>query len=229
MLQFDMKSKELKNMTVQGPRWHGNIQYPGMLYVQNYGPQGIFLVFGGDKIWSNAEFPQIDDLITWDIVSVFEPASGKWFDQLTSGNTPSAWKEFCVAGIASDNQTVEVFLYAGWDGSLGTRSIVYDEIYILTLPAFHWIKVDYTPVETRQGHTCHAVGGSQVLVIGGVKTTSSPEDGEAVYNAPFKGKDKFEQGLAIFDMTTLKWSDRYIANATNYKQSELVRSFYAQN
>ena len=119
------------------------------------------------------------------------------------------------------------FVYAGWGGDLGTASIPYDQIYILTLPAFHWIKVDYTPTHTRHALTCHPVGGGQILTIGGVNSASEDNSG-TIYQSTFDDKDEYTQGLAIFDLSTLEWKDEYNANASPYTQSSLVRTFYSQ-
>ena len=122
------------------------------------------------------------------------------------------------------------FVYAGWAGHLGTPAVPLDTIYILTLPAFHWIQVDYSPQNPRHALSCNAVGGSQILTIGGVN--SNPN---LAYGRPFDisrstyntSADPFAQGLAIFDMTTLKFADQYTANAPPYVQSDLVQKYYA--
>ena len=41
--------------------------------------------------------------------------------------------------------------------------------------------------------------------------------------------DPFAQGLAIFDMTTMAFSDQYTARAPAYEQSEVVKQFYSQS
>ncbi|KAK0644772.1 hypothetical protein DIS24_g8518 [Lasiodiplodia hormozganensis] len=222
MLRFDMATKELTNVTVEGPRFHnGHLQHAQMVYVPNFGPDGVFVVLGGVKT-----SPQTD-AFDWGTVTVFDPKEGKWYDQETTGNTPLARKEFCTTGLASDNKTYEIFVYAGWGGDLGTASIPYDQIYILTLPAFHWIKVDYTPTHTRHALTCHPVGGAQILTIGGVNSASEDNSG-TIYQSTFDDKDEYTQGLAIFDLSTLEWKDEYNANASPYTQSNLVRTFYSQ-
>lgn len=119
------------------------------------------------------------------------------------------------------------FVYAGCGGDLGTKSVQFDQIYILTLPAFHWIKVDYSPTGTRHALTCHAVGGSQILTIGGLNSAST-DSSARIYEGPFKDKDKYTQGLAVFDLSTLEWKNEYTTNANQYTQSDLVRTYYAQ-
>lgn len=125
-------------------------------------------------------------------------------------------------------------LYAGFGGQLGTAAIPYDDAHILTLPAFHWIKVDsFTAQSPRYGQSCNAVGGSQILTIGGVdanpKNPSSGPDDVRAYNSTFSSTaDPFTQGLGIFDMSTLSFANGYTANAGPYVQSDPVVQYYAQ-
>ena len=106
-----------------------------------------------------------------------------------------------------------------------------DTINILTLPAFHWISVSYNPQNPRHGHSCNSVGGSQILVIGGVDTNCKAATvNETADMATFDTTpDPFLQGLAIFNMTSLKFSDQYTAEAPDYEQSDLVKHFYSQS
>lgn len=120
-------------------------------------------------------------------------------------------------------------MYAGWGSNLGSAALPFDEIYILTLPAFEWIKVQYSPAHPRHGHSCHTVGNRQMLVIGGVDSLADSTSSEApsLDKATFATADQFTQGLAIFDMSTLTWSSEYDANAAVYEQSTPVKTYYA--
>ena len=115
---------------------------------------------------------------------------------------------------------------------LGLDAVQYDTINILTLPAFHWIHVPYNPQNPRFAHTCNAVGGSQIVTIGGVDgnsnlTLSFPQaNTESTYNS---SADPFSQGLAIFDMTALRFVDQYTAGANAYEQSDPIKEFYSQS
>jgi hypothetical protein len=121
------------------------------------------------------------------------------------------------------------FIYAGWGSNLGSAAVPFDEIYILTLPAFEWIKVNYAPANPRHGHSCHTVGNRQMLVIGGVDSLASSTTTAAptLDKATFATADQFTQGLAIFDMSELTWSSSYNATAAIYEQPDSVKSFYA--
>ena len=109
-------------------------------------------------------------------------------------------------------------------GNMTTAQIsqfnAFDEIYVLSLPAFAWFKADYTAVQSRQKHTCE-VFGRQMLSIGGYATSDN--------NLGYLSTDRFSQGLGIFDLTAMQWSDSYDANAEPYKTPDVVKAWYREN
>ena len=120
-------------------------------------------------------------------------------------------------------------MYGGWGGSDGVQAEQYDTIDILTLPAFTWVSVEYNSQSPRYGHSCNAVGGSQILTIGGAD--ADPPQTSATANAysqgAFNTPDPNAQGLAIFDMTSLTWSSQYTAGASPFEQSDLIKQIYS--
>ena len=90
----------------------------------------------------------------------------------------------------------------------------------------------YDPENPRHGHSCNAVGGSQIISIGGVDSNvkdpfgNSVKLNQATFNAT---PDPFAQGLAVFDMTKLSFVGQYTANAPPYEQSDAIKQFYAQS
>ena len=236
MVQFDMEKKTLQNTStdIGGHPLFGG----GMLYVPVFGSQGIFLAIGGvytdDAGWSH-----------FDNIAVFDPVAQKWYNQSTTGNRPDDRFQHCVAGIASTGQTYEIFVYAGWRGNLGSNAIPFDTIHILTLPAFHWISVPYNPANPKYGHTCHAVGGSQILVVGGADANSKVTSGPYKYidTSILERPDPNAQALGIFDLNLLTWKDNYTARhdphaaapdpnsprRDPYFQSDPIRQYYAQD
>ena len=109
-------------------------------------------------------------------------------------------------------------------GNMTTAQIsqfnAFDEIYVLSLPAFAWFKADYTAIQSRQKHTCE-VFGRQMLSIGGYSTTDN--------NLGYSSTDRFSQGLGIFDLTAMQWSDSYDANAGPYQTPDVVKAWYREN
>ena len=122
------------------------------------------------------------------------------------------------------------FVYAGNSGHLGTPSVSFDSVNILTIPAFHWLSVPYDPKNPRSGHTCNAVGGSQILIVGGYDANAPIDYGdyETIVKSTFSTPDPFAQGLAIFDLRTLTFADNFTAGLpAQYEQSDQVKQFYA--
>jgi len=93
--------------------------------------------------------------------------------------------------------------------------------------------VPYNPQHPRHGHSCNAVGGRQIITIGGVDTNSWPTQSGGKETADMSTfdttPDQFLQGLAIFDMTTLEFASQYTAAAAPYEQSDRVKQFYSQS
>ncbi|KAL9605628.1 MAG: hypothetical protein Q9179_001168 [Wetmoreana sp. 5 TL-2023] len=210
IVHFDMTTKEFANKTATGFNPGGRAIWGRMQYVPSFGSNGLFLLMGGDLGGDGTTN------ILFDNIWVYDAETNQWYNQTATGNIPEPRREFCIAGVNSTNETYEIFLYGGSSGDLGSPAIPFDEIFILSLPAFHWFKVDYPPQHPRQGHSCNAVGGSQILSIGGIDSNSkiSTGDGFDITKSTFNSSaDPFTQGLGIFDMTSLKWADRYTANA----------------
>lgn len=223
LLTYNFTSNELTNTTVTSAATDGGIVQMGrMIFVPNFGPSGILVSVGGDQY--EKVKAATDDFIPMDTVQIFDPASGHWYDQPTTGDTPPKRKEYCLAGVASDNSTYEIFLYAGWDGKLGGGELQYDSVYVLTLPGFHWVQADYPEHHPRHGLTCESIGGGQMLTIGGIDTTQI--DKANLYEGPFETSDPFTKGLGIFDISTLSWKTSYSSSQTVYTPSSDILDFY---
>ena len=94
-----------------------------------------------------------------------------------------------------------------------------DEVYILSLPAFAWFKANYTSVDPRIYHTCHVVG-SQMLSIGGLNPSfATSQDAR-------NDTDPFWEGIKVFDMTALEWTNYYKAGASPYTPPETISRYY---
>ncbi|KAL8788242.1 MAG: hypothetical protein Q9213_001762 [Squamulea squamosa] len=226
IVEFNMTRKGFFNSSATGFNAKGTGKSGAMHYVPSFGPNGLFVIMGG------TDHKNDDNNIGFDNIWVYETLENRWYNQTATGNIPAGRRDFCLAGINSTNETYEIFLYGGFNGRLGPATVPYDEIFILTLPAFHWLKVDYPPQHPRHGHSCNAIGGSQIVSIGGVDSNAKVTFGNVkdVRQSCFNSSvDPLVQGLGVFDMTTLTWADRYVANAPSYEQSALVRSYYRDN
>ncbi|KAL8830529.1 MAG: hypothetical protein Q9191_001376 [Dirinaria sp. TL-2023a] len=222
MVQFNLHSHTFLNKSAACCDATDGIHRGVMHFIPSFGPSGLLIAMGGQNgIGARGD---LKTLIDFSVVSVFDPTKQAWWNQTTTGTPPASRIEFCTAGIDSTNKTYEIFVYAGWNTESGSAAIPLDTIHVLTLPAFHWIQVPYEPRFPRHAHSCISVGGSQILIIGGLDTNTA-----GTLQATFSTPDPFAQGLAIFDMTALRFADQFTATAPPYVQSNRVKQFYSQS
>ena len=110
------------------------------------------------------------------------------------------------------------FMYGGESryGKIESTS----DIYVLSIPAFQWFRVDVQSTK-RASHDCALAGNSQMIVVGGMDLTID----EANDNR-WKTTDKLTRGLGVFDLNELKWSDKYDPEAAKYKIPTMVKGWY---
>lgn len=86
-------------------------------------------------------------------------------------------------------------------------------VYILSIPSFHWhaVQGDVADIyqNARATQTCNLAGQRQVVVVGG----------DLSYINAGRTTDAWTNGIAVYDMAALQWSDRYDANAEPYQRS----------
>ncbi|KAK1776751.1 hypothetical protein QBC45DRAFT_356772 [Copromyces sp. CBS 386.78] len=206
MVSYDMKTRTFSRIdtsTVIPPL--GTLIDGRAHFVPQFGPNGLVMVLGGEVGEAILDFNNI---------TFFDPKSGRWGWQKTAGYAPTERESFCMVGVASPAGTYELFIYGGADRAF---TEFYDDIYILSLPGFVWLKTDAHSVEPRNNHDCVVVGKRQMLVVGG--------HGQ---NKSLWAEDPFPQGLGIFDMVDLTWSEegKYEAGAEDYRTPKLVEEWY---
>ncbi len=103
LVQFNMTTKAFSNSSAAGYQPNGTAERGVMHYVPSFGPNGLFLVMGGDYIAPA-------DLRDFGTISIFDPSSKKWYQQATTGSVPKARVEFCTAGVNSTNGTYEMYV-----------------------------------------------------------------------------------------------------------------------
>ena len=128
-------------------------------------------------------------------IPVYDIASKQWFVQNTTGSAPGQLTEFCsVYAAANDSSSFNIYIYGGYDG-LNADDLPSDDVWILSVPAFHWIKA-YSGQSShgRSGHKCVAPYPDQMFVVGGVhQNQASCVDGI----------------IQVFDLNNLDFKDSY--------------------
>lgn len=95
-------------------------------------------------------------------------------------------------------------------------------MHVLSLPGFVFSKAD-VPGTPRADHACAVVGKGkrQMLSYGGV------DGGPGLRSANITA-DPWKQGLGVFNMSEMKWTESYDPNATDYESPAAVRDWYAR-
>ncbi|KAI4252428.1 MAG: hypothetical protein LQ352_004301 [Teloschistes flavicans] len=200
-------------------RPHGRNGMLGAL--PTFGPRGLLLAAGTGTV--DGEAPSLEN------ITLYEPGQKTWHYQTATGDIPKGRDGGCNVGIAGDDGTYEIYLYGGRNNPNGgdllpnqvKENVDLDSVYVLSVPAFAWFRADYTANNTRYYHTCEVVGNRQMLSIGG---RNPLDDGQGILSP-----DPIKHGLQVFDLTEMKWSDRYDADAAPYTTPQIVKDWYQKN
>ncbi|KAK7567372.1 hypothetical protein IWX49DRAFT_596709 [Phyllosticta citricarpa] len=186
-----------------------------MQYISTFGTEGLMMPMGGLTSSLNSWSESSGQLALTNL-TIYDQATREWHAQQTTGDAPSKRNLFCAVGAPGSGGTFEIFVYGGWDGSLG---LAYDDIYILSLPGFRWFKISSSTTGTpRSFHTCNRVA-SQMVVVGGVDySLGVPED--------WQDPDPWDNGLGVFDLNNLVWQSSYNASAAAYDTPQVVKEWY---
>ncbi|KAJ9638112.1 hypothetical protein H2204_004423 [Knufia peltigerae] len=161
-----------------------------LVYVPGYSKQGIIIGLAGG---TNATFTQMN------VIDVYDIATSQWYKQATSGPTPEIRVNPCAIAVsAPDGTSTQVHMYGGQNLVPYGEQIQYDDMWILTIPSFTWIKVDTSNQATpgpRAGHTCN-VWNAQMVVVGGYVGQDLSCDSPGVY---------------VFNTSSLSWQNGYVA------------------
>lgn len=183
---------------------------------------GILVMAGGDIGGRTRHYFQGTALRGMDNITIYDITNDQWYHQTATGDIPPPRIDMCVVGVSEPGSgTYEIFMVGGFNGYFGPGNSNYTAVYVLSLPAFHWMRAGNTNTQPRAGHSCVAAGNSsQMIVIGGFDP-SQPN-----LNASAQIPDPFAQGLGIFNMTSMIWQDHYDGGAIPYKSSNEIKQWY---
>ncbi|OBT73013.1 hypothetical protein VF21_07758 [Pseudogymnoascus sp. 05NY08] len=183
---------------------------PEMVWVP-VGKNGVLVVIGGvvDPIYANYSSTltaekmansQLKSPAFITTVSVYDIESQNWFQQDTTGGPKeTAWTQGCtVVASAPDGSTHNIYFYGGFDG-INLRAPFNDEVWILSLPSFTWVKAAVgRSGHGRAGHRCIKPYPDQMIVLGGY-----PANGGTAQTCVMGGI------VQLFNLTSLQWIDEY--------------------
>ncbi|ORY17168.1 hypothetical protein BCR34DRAFT_62488 [Clohesyomyces aquaticus] len=145
-------------------------------------------------------------------IKVYDIGDNKWYSQTATGDVPEARRRFCAGATwAKDRSSYNIYLYGG--ASMPPNTIGFDDVYILSLPSFTWLK--WYPEKPGPGSphhslSCNVVRGSQMIVMGG----TFPNDTIHCDVPIVQGQHNLNLGKQ--DPDGAKWY-QYLANVTEYQ------------
>ncbi|KAI0004358.1 hypothetical protein F4779DRAFT_600151 [Xylariaceae sp. FL0662B] len=209
LLTFDAKTKLWSNRSATDFNIFGTSLFGGATCLEGVGKRGVFLPLGGNVANRLAFDDNGSGLVDMATIKFYDVAANKWYTQTTAGDSPPLRDRFCISVARSQNNTYEVFIYGGHNSQTKT---IYDDIWILSIPAFTWFKAEARGT-LRNDHECTIVG-NQMISVGGFRSYLN-----------FTEPDEWAQGIGVFDLSTLTWSDHYEPHTT-YESPSIVKDWY---
>lgn len=200
LIKYDMNEGAWTNNTGPDstPRAEGVMVYIPASY------SGLLVYFGGVTV-ENSNGTMLPAPMS--TIHVYDIQSSKWYTQTAVGDVPLARRRFCAgAAWAPDYSSYNIYLYGGL--GFGANYSGFDDVYILSLPSFTWIKWwEGSGVgNPHNSLTCNVVNSGQMLIIGGTFPLTENCD-----SPPTWGTHNLDLGKQSGKM----WND-YQINITSY-------------
>ncbi|KAK5664257.1 hypothetical protein OQA88_475 [Cercophora sp. LCS_1] len=163
MVKYDMDSNSWSNIT--GPDSIRRAE--GVMVFLPIGDGGMLVYFGGiQDLYANGTVAgqPMEQILLYDVLS------SKWYKQNATGDVPEMRARFCAgASWAPDQSSYNIYLYGG--AGMPPSTAGFDDVYILTIPTFQWIKLypdgPATGDYPHHSLTCNVISNSQMMIIGG--------------------------------------------------------------
>ncbi|KAL9062554.1 MAG: hypothetical protein Q9157_008822 [Trypethelium eluteriae] len=176
IIKYNMTSGQFQNNS--GPSDNLGRAEGALVYLPA-SDKGLLIYFGGviDQGNGSTTAANMSDILIYDLNSEV------WYNQTATGTVPDERGKFC-AGVTwpDDQSSYNIYLYGGQGHQNG--DVAFDDVYILTLPSFQWIKwYPTTPGPGRPHYdlTCNVIDGTQMLIIGGTFPLDNQCDAPNVY------------------------------------------------
>ncbi|KAI1078811.1 hypothetical protein F5B20DRAFT_546182 [Whalleya microplaca] len=212
LLTFDTNTNTWSNRSATNFNLFGTSLFGAATCLEGLGKRGFFLPLGGNVANRVAFVDDGSGLIDMATIKFYDVAANSWYTQGTTGDAPPLRDRFCISVAQSQSKTYEVFIYGGHNGRDKT---IYDDVWILSIPAFTWFKAEARGVP-RNDHECITVG-NQMISVGGFKSFLN-----------FTEPDEWAQGIGVLELSTLTWADRY-EPGTTYDSPQVVKDWYNSN
>ncbi|KAF1991092.1 hypothetical protein K402DRAFT_323651, partial [Aulographum hederae CBS 113979] len=204
LIRYDMVGNTWQNMS--GPA-DGIGRAEGVMVFLPASDAGLLIYFGGILDTSRNGTVQGSPM---NVIHIFDLASSKWYTQTAGGDVPEDRKRFCAGATwAADHSSYNIYLYGGQ--GIPPNTTGFDDVYILSLPSFTWVK--WWPTQPGEGNphnslSCNVIDGAQMLIIGGTFPISDQCDANTVWGT-------HNLNLGASNIQNAMWYD-YMPNLTVY-------------
>jgi hypothetical protein len=206
LITLDMERQQFetfKNVTL--PSYIPGRANPELVWVP-VGRRGILVALGGvvypdfananrtstNETGSISESPEFISTI-----DIYDVESEQWYRQKTTGGPSEQLTRGCaVVARAQDGSSFNIYYYGGFDGLHSTEPFS-DDVWVLSLPSFTWVKLASGSTDGRAGHKCVTPYPDQMLAIGGYHALSS-----TTLNC-------LDETIRVFNLSSGKWLSRY--------------------
>ncbi|KAF2673414.1 hypothetical protein BT63DRAFT_368620, partial [Microthyrium microscopicum] len=167
LIRFDFNTGKMTNTS--GPDM--NARAEGVLVFIPASDNGMLIHFGGiiDQFRNGTMVGSPMNTI-W----VYDLITSKWISQNASGDIPDMRRRFCAGATwANDHSSYNIYLYGGL--GIPPNGAGFDDVYILSLPSFTWVKWwSNSPSNPRHSMSCNVINRTQMIVIGGQLPDADP-------------------------------------------------------
>ncbi|KAK0719058.1 hypothetical protein B0T21DRAFT_351819 [Apiosordaria backusii] len=190
LIKYDMDTNAWSNVT--GPDEVRRAE--GEMFFLPLSDAGMLVYFGGSQdLFGNGTLtPE-----PLDTIFLYDLANGKWYAQKASGRIPENRRRFCGGATwAQDQSSYNMFVSSISPSALTGRRLTacsyiyggsgfppstagYDDIYVLTIPSFQWIRGPYPKDSNITGPfpknmmSCNVVNNAQMVIVGGSNSNAT--------------------------------------------------------
>lgn len=173
LVEYDMQTGKIRGLRAYSD---GLGMAEGAMVAIPASAAGMLLYFGGVSSTNGNSTEVALDMTQ---ILIYDIGDNSWFAQTATGDIPANRRKFC-AGVtaAQDASSYNVYIYGGF--GFGVNASGFDNVYILSLPSFTWIKWASMSYDPKIGNphgdlTCNMVGSNQMIVMGGNFTAASAD------------------------------------------------------
>lgn len=107
IVSFDWQSGQWSNASAAAFTTYGTAVSGQMHFVPPFGDDGLLVMLGGEST-TPTRWDEASGQLQFNNVTMYEPGTGTWYSQATTGDAPPVRELFCVAGAEGKNGTYEM-------------------------------------------------------------------------------------------------------------------------